>query len=57
MNKQSILQFVNDLIEKYEEAETTAIEETASDISGSLYYLQKECNELREEIKVLLEIK
>lgn len=54
MNKQAILKWAYELIERYEEVADTAIEETSSNIENSNQMLREECRELRNEIEELL---
>jgi hypothetical protein len=56
LNKLKILEWANNLIEQYEEYGTTVIEETSNDIQYCLDQLKIECDDLREEIKDLVNI-
>lgn len=56
MDKNKILAWANDLIDRFEESEKTVADETATDIHYCTNQITIECNELRQEIEELLEI-
>lgn len=56
MDKQKILEWANELIQEYQDSAETVIGEFEADVDKGFKENEQYCDELREEIKNLLEL-